>query len=57
MSIMELGALGEFVAAVAVLITLIYLTIQVRNTREESTRAVLQRSASNTCTCSPLSRQ
>ena len=42
MSIMELGALGEFVAAVAVLITLIYLTIQVRNTREESTRAVLQ---------------
>ncbi len=42
MSIMELGALGEFVAAVAVLITLIYLTFQVRHTREESTRAVLQ---------------
>ena len=42
MSIMELGALGEFVAAVAVLITLIYLTTQVRHTREESARAVLQ---------------
>ena len=42
MSIMELGALGEFVAAMAVLITLIYLTIQVRGAREETTRAVLQ---------------
>jgi hypothetical protein len=28
MSIMELGALGEFVAAVAVLVTLVYLTIK-----------------------------
>ena len=42
MSIMELGALGEFLAAFAVLITLVYLTIQVRYTREESARAVLQ---------------
>ena len=42
MSIMELGALGEFVAAVAVLITLIYLTIQVRHAREESARGVSQ---------------
>ncbi len=30
MSLVELGALGEFVAAVAVLITLVYLTLQVR---------------------------
>ena len=35
MSIMELGALGEFVAAVAVLVTLVYLTIQVRHARSE----------------------
>ena len=42
MSIMELGALGEFVAALAVLVTLVYLTIQIRHTRKESGRAVLQ---------------
>jgi len=30
MTLVELGALGEFVAAIAVLITLVYLTIQVR---------------------------
>jgi hypothetical protein len=30
MTIQDLGALGEFVAAVAVMITLVYLTIQVR---------------------------
>jgi hypothetical protein len=29
MSIVELGAIGEFVAAVAVVITLIYLTVQI----------------------------
>jgi len=34
MSIMELGALGEFVAAVAVLITLLYLTAQVKQAKE-----------------------
>jgi uncharacterized membrane protein len=28
MSIIELGALGEFVAAIAVLVTLIYLALQ-----------------------------
>lgn len=34
MSIIELGALGEFVAAVAVLVTLIYLALQIRQTRK-----------------------
>ncbi len=34
MSIMELGALGEFVGALAVVATLIYLTIQVRQSKE-----------------------
>ena len=34
MSIMELGAIGEFVGAIAVVLTLIYLTIQVRQSRE-----------------------
>ncbi len=36
MSIMELGALGELVGAIAVLVTLIYLTTQLR----QNTRAV-----------------
>ena len=31
MGIMELGALGEFVGAFAVVATLIYLTVQVRH--------------------------
>ncbi len=30
MTLVELGALGEFVAAIAVLVTLVYLTLQVR---------------------------
>jgi hypothetical protein len=30
MSIVELGALGEFIGSIAVLITLIYLTVQIR---------------------------
>ncbi len=30
MTLTELGALGEFIAAVAVLITLVYLTLQVQ---------------------------
>ena len=34
MSILELGALGEFVGALAVVATLIYLTIQVRQSKE-----------------------
>ena len=42
MSIVELGALGEFIAAIAVLITLIFLTVQVRHTRQESARALME---------------
>ena len=41
MSIMELGALGEFFGAIAVVVTLIYLAIQVRHSKaavEENTR-------------------
>ena len=44
MSIMELGALGEFVGAIAVVVTLAYLAVQIRqNTRamEESRRLAL----------------
>jgi len=44
MTITELGALGEFVGAIGVVITLIYLAIQIRqNTRamEESRRLAL----------------
>lgn len=44
MSIMELGALGEFVGAIAVVVTLVYLAVQIRqNTRsmEESRRLAL----------------
>jgi len=36
MSLMEIGAIGEFVAAVAVLITLIYLSVQVRQSNAQS---------------------
>ena len=42
MSIMELGALGEFVAAIAVLITLIYLAVQVKQTRDATLLALEQ---------------
>ena len=44
MTIMELGALGEFVGAIAVVVTLIYLAVQIRqNTRvmEENERLAL----------------
>ena len=44
MTITELGAVGEFVGSIAVLITLIYLAIQVRQTKgqvEANTNAVL----------------
>ena len=34
MSITELGALGEFVASIAVVITLIFLTVQLRHSRQ-----------------------
>ena len=42
MSIMELGALGEFVGAFAVLVTLIYLTIQVRQNTKSLRSATYQ---------------
>ena len=34
MSIMELGALGEFVASMVVLVTLVYLAVQMRQAKE-----------------------
>ena len=34
MTIMELGALGEFVGSIAVLVTLLYLAVQVRHSRD-----------------------
>lgn len=34
MTIMELGALGEFVGSIAVLFTIVYLAVQVRHSRE-----------------------
>ena len=36
MSIIELGAIGEFVGAIAVVTTLIYLTLQVRHGTEQT---------------------
>ena len=35
MDIMELGAIGELVGGAAVLVTLIYLALQVRNSAQE----------------------
>jgi hypothetical protein len=35
MTISELGSLGEFISSIAVLITLVYLAVQVRHLREE----------------------
>ena len=40
MSIMELGALGEFFGVFALVATLIYLSIQVRHAKNESVNAV-----------------
>ena len=42
MSIMELGALGEFLGVFALVATLIYLAVQVRQARSESEKAVLE---------------
>ncbi len=42
MSIMELGALGEFLGVFALVATLIYLAMQVRLARNESEKAVLE---------------
>jgi len=41
MTIMELGALGEFLGVFALVATLIYLAIQVRHARNESEKVVL----------------
>ncbi len=42
MTVMELGALGEFLGVFALVATLIYLSIQVRYARDESEKAVLE---------------
>ena len=50
MTIVELGALGEFLGSVAVLVTLIYLALQVQQTKrqiESNTNAILGASEIN----------
>ena len=42
MTIMELGALGEFLGVFAIVATLIYLSIQIRHARHDSANAVLE---------------
>ena len=42
MSIMELGALGEFLGVFALVATLIYLSVQVRDAKDQSERAVAE---------------
>ncbi len=42
MSIMELGALGEFLGIFALVATLIYVAIQMRHSKKQSERAVMQ---------------
>ena len=42
MSIQELGSIGEFISSIAVLITLIYLAVQVRETRDATVANALQ---------------
>lgn len=42
MSIEELGSFGEFVGSAAVVITLIYLAIQIRSTNRETRAATIQ---------------
>ncbi len=42
MDIMELGAIGELVGGVAVIATLIYLTVQIRHARHEVSLAGIQ---------------
>ncbi len=42
MTVMELGALGEFLGVFALVATLIYLSMQVGHARRESEKAVLQ---------------
>ena len=40
-TIQDLGAAGEFVSSVAVLVTLIYLSVQMKHAREDQRRSVL----------------
>ena len=42
MTVMELGALGEFLGVFALVATLIYVSVQVRHARDESEKAVLE---------------
>ncbi len=42
MSIMELGALGEFLGVFALVATLIYLSVQVREAKDQSEQAVVE---------------
>ena len=42
MSIVELGAMGEFIGSIAVLCTLLYLTVQVRQSTRQSRAQLLQ---------------
>ena len=42
MSIQELGSIGEFISSIAVLVTLIYLAVQVRQTRNATVASTMQ---------------
>ena len=42
MTIQELGSIGEFISSMVVLITLIYLTVQVRQTRNATVASTMQ---------------
>ncbi len=42
MTIQELGSIGEFVSSIAVLVTLIYLVIQIRHNRNATVASTLQ---------------
>ena len=42
MSIQELGSIGEFISSIAVLITLIYLAVQVRQSRNATVASTMQ---------------
>ena len=42
MSIQELGSIGEFISSIAVLITLVYLALQVRQTRNATVASTMQ---------------
>ena len=47
MSIMELGALGEFVGAIAVVVTLVYLAVQVRVSAKSTESNAIAQAASD----------